>query len=124
MNDIGFDIACPQPAGQPESVTASLESYGDALDLPACLGCLVLPPLHQPQQCLLVDRPLLQRMALDPRYNPGDEPTRFAHLDDSNQRPIVIESGEGSAHIVGLWHGAPIGWSLQRQRWQAFQRAP
>ena len=28
MNDIGFDIACPQPAGQPEAVTASLERHG------------------------------------------------------------------------------------------------
>lgn len=62
-------------------------------------------------------------MSLDNRYNPGDQPTRLAHLDDCDQCCILIECGEGSTHVVRLSHGAPIGWSLQRPRWHASQRA-
>jgi hypothetical protein len=47
-------------------------------------------------------------MALDSWYYPSDEPTQLAHLDDRNQRSILIECGEGSAQVVLLSHGAPL----------------
>ena len=37
--------------------------------------------LQQLQQALLVGRELLQRLALDARHDPGDQPARLAHLD-------------------------------------------
>jgi hypothetical protein len=47
-------------------------------------------------------------MAIDPWCNPGDEPTRLAHLNDRDQRSILIEWGEGSAQVVQLLHGAHL----------------
>jgi hypothetical protein len=32
MNDVGLNVACPQPARQPEDVPASLECHRDAFD--------------------------------------------------------------------------------------------
>lgn len=52
----------------------------------------------------------------------GDDLKRARQL--ARSLALSCKIGEGSAHIVGLWHGAPIGGSLQCRRWHAFQRAP
>jgi hypothetical protein len=44
------------------------------------VGRLILPALQQPQQRCLVWLELLQRVSLDPGDDPGNEPTRLAHL--------------------------------------------
>ena len=49
---------------------------------------------------------LLQRLAIDAGHDPGNQPTRLAHLDHRDQRAILIESGEASAQVIRLWHGA------------------
>ena len=49
---------------------------------------------------------LLQRVALDPGHDAGDEPTRLAHLDDRDDGAVLLEGGEGSAQVVRLRHGA------------------
>jgi len=46
------------------------------------------------QQSILVGRELLQRLAFDSRHDPGDQPTRLAHLDHRNQCGILFESNE------------------------------
>src|SRR5712691_12984688 len=43
-------------------------------------------------------------MAFDPRNNRADQPARLAHLDNGNQRAILVEGGEGPAQIIGLRH--------------------
>jgi hypothetical protein len=43
MNDVGLDAARPQPAGEPEAVTAGLEGDGNARDRAAGLNGFVLP---------------------------------------------------------------------------------
>src|SRR4051812_9140898 len=82
VDDIGLDPARPQPAGQPEPVASRLERDGDTRDLAPGLGRLAPPALEQAQQRRLVWCELLQRVARDPGYDAGDEPTRSAHLDD------------------------------------------
>jgi hypothetical protein len=82
MNDVGFDPARPQPAGQPEPVASGLEGDGDARDLAPRLGRLAPPALEQAQQRRRISRELLQRVARNPGDDAGDEPTRSAHLDD------------------------------------------
>ena len=41
--------------------------------------------------------------------DPGDKPTRLAHLDDRDQRGFWVERSERSAQVVRLLHGAPSG---------------
>ena len=106
MNDMGLDVACPEPARQPEAVTAGLEGDSDAFDPVSCLLRFLAPSMQQLQQCALVDRELLQRLALDARHDAGNEPARLAHLDDGDQRAVWFEGGEGSAQVIQLLHGA------------------
>ena len=76
MDDIGLDAVRLQPACQPKTVTASFICNGDAIDVPPDLRCFIPPAVQQPQQRLLVRPEFLQRVALDPRNEPGNEPTR------------------------------------------------
>src|SRR6266550_5676635 len=71
-----------------------------------CLRRFLAPSMQQLQQCALVDRELLQRLALDARHDAGDEPTRQAQFDNGDQRAVRIEGARGSAQIVQLLHGA------------------
>jgi hypothetical protein len=59
VNDMGLDVACPEPARQPEPITAGLEGDGDAFDPVSCLLRLLSPSMQQIQQCALVDLELL-----------------------------------------------------------------
>src|SRR5215472_547678 len=69
-------------------------------DWPADLYALVPPPLDQLQQCLLVWIELLQRVALDSRNNPSNEPTRLAHINNHYERALLAERNAGPAQIV------------------------
>src|SRR5258706_10310920 len=88
-----------QPARQPEAVTAGLESDSDAFDPMPCLRRFLSPSMQQLQQCALVDRELLQRLALDARHNAGDEPARQAQFDNGYQRAVRIEISSFSAEF-------------------------
>src|SRR3954468_2628478 len=102
MDDVGFDIAGPEPAGQPEPVAARLERDHDARNRATLLGCLGTPAHEQTEQVHLAWFELLQRMALDPWNNASDEPARLAHLDDGNDRAVLLQGSEGPAQIVEL----------------------
>ena len=65
MNDMDLDVASPEPARQPEAVTASLESDSDPFDRVSCLLGFLSPSMQQFQQYTLVDRELLQWLALN-----------------------------------------------------------
>src|SRR3954463_5329020 len=102
VDDIGFDAAGPEPARQPEPVAARLEGDGDARDRAAFLGGLCTPAHQQTEQVHLAWFELLQRMALDTWNNAGDEPARLAHLDNSNDRAVLLQGSEGPTQIVEL----------------------
>src|SRR3954468_3161789 len=95
VNDVGFDIAGPEPARQPEPVAARLERDGDTRDRAAFLGCLGTPAHQQTEQFPLAWFELLQRMALDTWNNAGDEPACLAHLDDGKDRGVFVQEGGG-----------------------------
>jgi hypothetical protein len=67
MNDMGFDTARSQPAGEPEAVPAGLEGDRNTIDLVPGFLCLCPPSLEQFQQSVLVGRELLQRLAFQAR---------------------------------------------------------
>src|SRR3990172_8056877 len=53
---------------------------------------------------MLVNCELLQRLALDARYNPRDQPALQAHLDDGYQRTVLRKGSVGSVQVAGLRH--------------------
>ena len=75
---MGLDTACPQPAGEPEAVPTGLEGDGNAVDLVTRLLRLCAPPIEQLYEFILIGRELLERLALDARYDPSNEPDLFA----------------------------------------------
>src|ERR1700749_316857 len=95
----------PRALSQREAVTDSLEGDCNALDPASCFLRFLSPSMQQLQQCALVDRELIQRLALDARHDTGNEPARQTHLNDRNQRAVGLEGGEGSAQVVQLLHG-------------------
>src|SRR5450830_140474 len=97
MNNVGLDVARPEPARQPEAVPARLESDSDACDPVSCLLGFISPSMQQLQQCVLVDGEFLQRLTLDARYDACNEPTRETHFDDGDQRAVRLEGDEASA---------------------------
>ena len=103
---MGLDAAPLEPARQPEAVTTRLEGDSNPFDPVSRLLRFLPPSMQQLQQCALVNRKLLQRLALDARYDTGDQPTRLAQLDHGDQCCGLFESYEGSAQIIQLWHGA------------------
>src|SRR3954449_3979753 len=102
VDDVGFDIAGPEPARQPEPVAARLERDHDARNRATLLGCLGTPAHQQPEQVPLAWFELLQRMALDPWNNASDEPARLAHLNHRNDRAVLLQGSEGPAQVVEL----------------------
>jgi hypothetical protein len=105
-----LDAARPRPTGQPEAVPSSLVGHRDPRNRAASPCRLVPPAVQQPQQLFLIRCDLLQRMALDPRHHCSDKPALLAHLDHRNQCAILIQSGERSAQVVWLRHGALRRW--------------
>src|SRR3954453_22565982 len=107
VDDVGLDLARPQPARQPEAVPAGLEGDREAGGGASRLGRLVPPAMQEAEQGVLVRLELLQRVAIEARHDAGDEPARAAQLDDGDQRAVLLEGDEGPAQVVALRHGAP-----------------
>jgi hypothetical protein len=65
MDDMGHEVARPQPARQPEAVPPGLVGNRDARDRAAGPDGLLPPALQQAQQRLGIWPQFLQRVALD-----------------------------------------------------------
>src|SRR5215211_769422 len=110
VDHVRLDPAGPEPAGKPKAVATGLERDGHPADGSSCSGCLVPPALEQPQKALLVRLKLLKRVAVNTRYDPGNEPARPAHLDDRDHRAVLVQGNEGSAQVIPLWHRVLHRW--------------
>src|SRR3954464_5208703 len=97
MDDVGFDIAGPEPARQPEPVAARLERDHDARNRATLLGGLGTPAHQQPEQVHLAWFELLQWMALDPWNHASDEPARLAHPNRRKDGGVLLRGREGRA---------------------------
>ena len=67
---------------------------------------------------------LLERLALDARNNPRNEPLRLAHLNHGDDCAILLEGGEGPARVKSLRHGALHRFASESQRCLAFAARP
>jgi hypothetical protein len=106
VNDVGLNVASPQPTRQPKAVASGLEGERYAADIAPSIDCLISPAMQQLQKTAFINVQLLQRMTFYPRQNPSDEPTCPAHLNDGNQCAVLFKCSEGSAEIVRLCHRA------------------
>src|ERR1700675_1988291 len=91
-----------------ETIPAGLEGNCNAFDLVSCFLRFLTPAIEKLQQCALVDRELLQRLALDARHDAGNQPARQAHFDHCDQCAVLFQDDTGLAQVVrGLHWGAP-----------------
>src|SRR6266481_6538344 len=108
MDHMRLHPARPQPARQPEAVSTSFEGQGNPRDLAAGLDRLVAPAMQQAKQPFCTRLQLLARLALNAGKHTGNQPARLAHLDDGNDRAILVQGDEGPAQVVWLGHrGTP-----------------
>src|SRR5712672_2898241 len=97
-----------QPARQPEAVAAGFEGQRNPRDLFTGPDCLIAPAMQQAKQPFGTRLQLLARLTLNAGKHPGNQPARLAHLDDGNDRAILVQGDEGSAQVVRLGHqGTP-----------------
>jgi hypothetical protein len=106
VDHMGFDAPLSQPSDQPETIPTGFVGDGDPIDGVAGSDRLVAQAVKQLKQRHLIGSKLLQRLAVDSRNHRGDQPSRLAHLDDSDNRAILIQSGERFAKVIRLWHEA------------------
>src|ERR1700741_4302107 len=92
----------PQPARQPEAIAAGFEGQRNPRDLAAGLDRLVAPAMQQAKQPFCTRLQLLARLALNAGKHTANQPTRLAHLDDGNDRAILVQGNEGPAQVVRL----------------------
>src|SRR6202048_5292505 len=69
--------------------------------------------MQQAKQPFCTRLQLLAWLALNAGKHTGNQPTRLAHLDDGNDRAILVQGDEGPAQVVRLGHqGTPsVGYS-------------
>src|SRR6201981_1715227 len=64
--------------------------------------------MQEGKQPLWAGVQLLARLTLNAGKHTADQPARLAHLDDGNDRAILVQGNEGPAQIVRLGHrGTP-----------------
>src|SRR5215813_5331423 len=74
MDHVSFDTLSLQPPRQPETIAASFVGHCHSIDDTACLGRLGTPAIQQRKQYCGLGSKFLERLAVDPRNNTGDQP--------------------------------------------------
>src|SRR5215472_1532174 len=101
MDHVSLHFARLKPARQPEAVTTSFEGQCNPRDLAAGFDRLVAPAMQQAKQPFCIRLQLLARLALNAGKHTANQPTRLAHLDDGNDRAILIQGDEGLLKSFG-----------------------
>src|SRR5438128_2049263 len=97
-----------EPARQPEAVAAGFEGQRNPRDSAAGPDRLIPPTMQQAKQLFWARLQLLARLTLNAGKHAGNEPARLTHLDDGNDRAILVQGDEGPAQVVRLGHrGTP-----------------
>ena len=84
LDDVGLNIARPQPAREPEPVAASLKGDDHTLDAAPRLAGFAAPTMQELQQRFLVGVEFLKWLAFDAGNERRDQPLRLAHLKDTD----------------------------------------
>src|SRR5882757_9892969 len=113
MDHMRLHPARPQPARQPEAVPTSFEGQCNPRDLAAGLDRLVTPAVQQAKQPFGTRLQLLAWLALNAGKHTGNKPTRLAHLDDGNDRAILVQGDQGPAQSLPRRRPGSFGWGIR-----------
>src|ERR1700731_1503980 len=102
-----------KPARQPEAIAAGFEGQRNPRDLVAGLDRLVAPAMQQAKQPFCTRLQLLAWLALNAGKHIGNQPTRLAHLDDGNDRAILVQGDEGPAQSLPQRRPGSFGWGIR-----------
>src|SRR5712672_1475192 len=116
MDHVRLDPTRTQPTCQPNAIATSFEGQRNPRDLATGPDCLIAPAMQQPKEPFGTRLQLLERLTLNAGKHPGNQPARLAHLDDGNDRAILVQGDEGPAQVVRLGHQGTPSVRLQR-RW-------
>src|SRR5438270_5420369 len=104
MDHMRLDATRRKPARQPEAVAAGFEGKRNPRDCAAGLDRLVAPAMQHGKQPFWARLQLLAGLTLNAGNDTADQPARLAHLDDGNDRAILVQGDEGPAQVVRLGH--------------------
>src|ERR1700751_2894090 len=108
MDHVSLEATPPTPARQPEAVPAGFEGNRNPRDRAAGLDRLTPPAMQQGKQPFWARLQFLARLTLNTRNYAANQPGRLAHLDDGNDRAILVQGDEGPVQVVRLGHrGTP-----------------
>src|SRR6202048_4570448 len=108
MDHVRLHPMRPKPPRQPEAVAAGFEGKRNPRDLFTGSDCLIAPAMQQAKQPFGTRLQFLARLTLNAGKHTANQPTRLAHLDDGNDRAILVQGDEGPAQVVRLGHqGTP-----------------
>src|SRR6202011_2135309 len=108
MDHVRLYPARLEPARQPEAVAAGFEGNRNPRDIAAGPDRLIPPAMQHGKQPFWARLQLLARLTLNAGEHTANQPARLAHLDDGNDRAILVEGDEGPAQVVRLGHrGTP-----------------
>src|SRR3984893_2896923 len=97
-----------KPARQPEAVAAGFEGTRNPRDSAAGPDRLIPPAMQHGKQPFWARLQLLARLTLNAGKHTANQPARLTHLDDGNDRAILVQGDEGPAQVVRLGHrGTP-----------------
>ena len=94
MDHVSLYSTRRKPARQPEAVAASFEGKRNPRDRAADPDRLILPAMQQGKQPVWARIELLARLTLNAGKHAGNQPARLAHLDDGNDRAILVQGDE------------------------------
>src|ERR1700760_2804945 len=112
MDHVCLDSARRKPARQPEAVAAGFEGQRNPRDVAAGSDRLVAPAMQHGKQPFWTRLQLLARLALNAGNNTADQPARLAHLDDGNDRAILVQGDEGPAQSLPRRRPGSFGWGI------------
>src|ERR1700730_4193609 len=104
MDHVRLHPMRPKPPRQPEAVAAGFEGKRNPRDLFTGSDCLIAPAMQQAKQPFGTRLQFLARLTLNAGKHTANQPTRLAHLDDGNDRAILVQGDEGPAQVVRLGH--------------------
>src|SRR5947207_3108244 len=113
MDHMRLHPARPKPARQPEAVAPGFEGQRNPRDIAAGLDRLIAPAMQQAKQPFWIRLQLLAGLALNAGKHTGNQPTRLAHLDDGNDRAILVQGDEGSAQSLPWRKPGSFGWGIR-----------
>src|SRR6266436_6433242 len=106
MDHVRLDPTRLKPARQPEAVAAGFKGNRNPRDIAAGPDRLIPPAMQHGKQPFWARLQLLARLTLNAGKHTANQPARLAHLDDGNDRAILVQGNEGPAQVVRPGIGA------------------